>query len=650
MQEYILLLRELKMHATAYYVHDDPQISDAEYDMLYHRCKQMEEEQGFADLTSPTQVAGGALSSYLEPVEHKFPVLSLGNIFNVEELKEWQKDKGETVLEFKYDGVSLSLIYRNGILAQALSRGQDGKGEDLTHNITAVADIPAHIPDLKDMDYFEVRGEGLMPKAALVRCNRELEKAGKKTLSNCRNSAAGAMRGLDPKVVLERGIVFRAFDVPEAIAVKCFSDHKNCLDTLTSWGFSIGECQLTDNDYSTVQDHYDYIREIREELDYDIDGMVIKVNDYALRGRLGSTNREPRWAVAYKFPADVTTSTLLDVTFQVGRTGVITPVAKIEPVQIGGVTVSSVTLHNVDEIARLDLTYGCTVTVERAADVIPKIIDAGGCIGKRNPVVFIPDCPACGTRLQKTEGKVAIFCPGVNCPAQKQTALCHFVSRTAMNIKGIAEAGIASLIEADLLPNASGFYRLTKEQLASKGKMGSKVAAKVLASIEDSKTRPLNQFIFALGIPTVGESTAMDLASQFGSIDALSRASYEDLIKLPDLYEKTANNIIAYFENPVIQHLLSQFKELGISPTAPTMPATDELADKTFVITGSFSALNRADIKKAIVSKGGTVKGSVSKKTTALLAGTEPGSKLATALDLNVPVYDEDQIKELLGI
>lgn len=648
--KYAKLVEELSKHAYQYYVCDDPKIPDAVYDGLFQEVLALENHAFIEpDPTSPTRTVGGKLKSYLETVTHRHPMLSLDNMFNIIDLNEFiertRKATGDVdfVLDYKYDGIAISLIYEMGHLKLGLSRGDGKEGENITNNVLAIHGIPEFIDDLKFISSFEIRGEALMPKRSLIAHNKRAAEKGKDPLVNCRNGAAGAMRGLDRSAVTKRGIIFRPHGSPDIsdLEIGTLEEQYKWLEKV---GFDDKWFRKVDMDPVQIQEAYDETIEARPNLDYDIDGMVLKVNDLSLHDKLGVTSRFPSHSIAYKFPADSATTIIHDVVFQTGRTGNITPVANLDPVFVGGVTVSNATLHNGDELKRHGITIGAEVIVERSGDVIPKIIQ---CKPSDSPLVKMPKhCPSCGSNTYVPMGQVGHKCSNtVSCPAQIIYSLSYFVSRPCMDINDLSKKRIATFIDAGIIRNFGDLYTLSVKDMAHLGGLGIKVAEKVHKEIERSLEIKFNKFITALGIPEVGESTAFLLACQFDSVDDLMyNCSYERLCKLPDVGDVIAKNIINYFARPEVVDCIKVMQSRGLSVIKPTMATAQRLQGQVMVITGSFTNYERAALKEAFVSEGAVVTGSVSAKTTILVAGENAGSKLNKAIDAEIGIWYEPEL------
>ncbi|CAH0447898.1 DNA ligase [Vibrio phage vB_VpaM_sm033] len=629
---------KLKHAAAMYYTEDNPIMNDEDYDALYRLVVKAEPMFPDAvDPTSPTQTVGGPLSAYLDPVEHQEPMLSLDNIFLKEEYDKFIKDTDvkSYYCDEKMDGLALCLIYRFGVLTQILTRGNGKLGEDVTHSAMGICNIPHKIPVLVGIAYHEVRGEAVMTRKALERNNREAKTNPKvKELVNCRNGAAGAIRTLRRDLAIKRGIKFYAYGVAGGIQANTISGRQS---KLLSWGFDIplGGIYTADE----IEDAYKEAMERREDHEYDIDGFVIKVNSVVEQEKLGFTAKGPRWATAYKFPADSKWTTLEGVVFQTGRTGVVTPKALIHPVFVGGVTVSNVTLHNEAELGRLGLRHGAELRIERRGDVIPKIMEAKDGDGL---VEFPTECPSCSGPLAK-EGDVMVFCQSNKCPAQKLHRFSHFVSRNAMCIDDIGEKRLEKWI-ARGMESFCDIYLMDVETLHHKYGESAKMAVKIWNNINSSRETTLARFVYSLGIRGVGETTAWNLASHFGNFAVLAKATKEELMKLQDIGDVTSDNIVQYFSNQDnLADAVTVMEGLVIKQAEPL--AVDlKLEGKSVCVTGKFYRVTRNEIKEIIRQHGGDPVGSVSKNTDILVAGEKAGSKLAAAQRMElIDILDEEQ-------
>lgn len=663
------LRTQLHQHNYRYYVLDDPSIPDADYDRLFHQLQALEAQypdQVTAD--SPTQRVGAAPLSRFPEVRHQVPMLSLGNVFDdaslhafVKRTQEALDDLGRPaeVLEFscepKLDGLAVSLIYQQGVLVQGVTRGDGQSGEGITENLKTVRSIPLRLQGHAENwpEHLEVRGEVYMPRAAFEAMNDQARETGDKVFANPRNAAAGSLRQLDPRITARRPLEFTAYQVAQISPDHATKTHSQAMQQLAEWGFKISRHLAVVEGYAGLKDYCDQLAEQRDQLPFDIDGAVLKLNDLRLQTELGFRAREPRWATAYKYPAQEESTRLLDVEFQVGRTGAITPVARLEPVQVAGVRVANATLHNMDEVARLDVRLGDQVIVRRAGDVIPQIVRV---IAEQRTTegqsIQVPDeCPVCASHIERAEGEAVYRCTGgLYCAAQRKEALKHFASRKALDIEGLGEKLIDQLVEKEWVKTPADLYQLTLEQLASLERMAEKSARNLLAALDRSRETSLPRFIYALGIREVGEATAANLARYFGSLDALMQASEAQLLEVEDVGPIVAQHLRAFFDEPHNQAILEQLtsspegrlKGAGIHWPEIQMRREDlPLAGQTWVLTGSLDNLTRDQAKQRLEALGAKVSGSVSKKTSCLVAGAAAGSKLTKAESLGVPVVDE---------
>ena len=681
---YSELVALLNRYAKAYYVDDSPSVPDSEYDRLYRELELMEaaNPQIIAE-DSPTKRVGGSALTSFAPVEHRVALLSLGDIFTFKELSDFNQritsftneDKVEYCAELKLDGLAVSLIYENGNLIKAATRGDGRVGEDITENAKTIKAIPLKLSGENIPKYLDVRGEVFMPRSGFNAWNERARNNGGKVFANPRNAAAGSLRQLDPKVTAKRPLTFNAYYIGECSANLPETQYGRLM-TVKSWGIPVNPNVKVVYGLNGLKDFYEDILKRRESLNYDIDGVVLKVNSIPMQEEMGFTARVPRWAIAYKFPPEEEITKLLDVEFQVGRTGAITPVARLQPVYVGGATVSNATLHNEDEIRRLKLKIGDYVIVRRAGDVIPQV--AGVVTERRDlnsvkDIIFPKTCPECGSLVERVEGEAVARCSGgLVCPAQLRESILHFVSRNAMDIEGMGDRIVEQLVVTKKVKSIADLYTLDEQALASlvldEGSderkprlLGMVTAKKLKAAIDKSKSIALNRFIYALGIREVGEATALTLASFYKTIDELMQASVEDLMRLPDIGIVVANHIYDFFKEPhnlqIIDRLLAKkedlSKSLGIE-LIPCAQASDKNTDtapllgQTYVLTGTLSLMDRNKAKSLLLSLGAKVAGSVSKKTYAVIAGEEAGSKLDKAQSLGVKVLSEDDFVALL--
>ncbi|CAG9297478.1 NAD-dependent DNA ligase LigA [Celerinatantimonas diazotrophica] len=657
------LRQQLNDYAYQYYVLDDPTVPDSEYDRLFKQLQALEHEHpDLITADSPTQKVGGKALSEFTQVSHEIPMLSLDNVFDDDSLQAFIlrvcERLGQYDLAFcaepKLDGLAVSILYEQGLLVQAATRGDGQTGEDITENVKTIRNVPLKLRG----DYparIEIRGEVVMPHKGFEKLNEMRLKKQQKPFANPRNAAAGSLRQLDSKITAQRPLIFYAYAIgvcegalPET--------HFERLMQLRQWGMSVSqEVRLVEGDQGCL-DFYHSIGTRRDSLDYDIDGVVYKVNSIAAQEQLGFVARAPRWAIAHKFPAQEQLTILKGVEFQVGRTGAITPVARLEPVAVGGVMVSNATLHNADEIDRLGVKVGDTVTVRRAGDVIPQIT---GVVMDRRPndaqaVVFPTHCPVCGSDIERIEGEAVARCAGgLSCAAQRKEALSHYVSRKAMDIDGLGGKLIDQLVENNFIHTPADLYHLREKavELLNLERMGERSLEKLLDAIDKSRQTVFNRFLYALGIREVGESTALNLAQYFGNLDALMQAQVEQLQKVSDVGEVVAKHVYYFFRQEENLKVVSALRE---ELTWPDMVVKNEqqlpLAGQTFVLTGTLNQFNRSDAKARLQALGAKVAGSVSKNTDVVVAGEAAGSKLAKAEQLGITVYDEDQLVELFAL
>ncbi len=666
LQQQLQQLREtLHHHSILYYVEDNPSIPDAEYDRLMRELIELEQQHPeLITADSPSQRVGGAPLSGFTPVAHEVPMLSLDNAFSDEELDAFHRRMNDRLLsqsveqfccEPKLDGLAVSLLYENGILVRAATRGDGSTGENITENVRTIKAIPLKLRGEGYPQRLEVRGEVFMPKAGFEALNELAVKRGEKTFVNPRNAAAGSLRQLDSRITAKRPLNFYAYSVGIVEQGELAATHYQRLVELKSWGLPMCPETRLVNGLDEVKAYYQSILERRAQLAYEIDGVVIKVNDIQLQEQLGFVSRAPRWAIAFKFPAQEEMTTLNDVEFQVGRTGAITPVAKLEPVFVGGVTVSNATLHNADEIARLGVMVGDKVVIRRAGDVIPQIVSV---VLEQRPadarvIEFPSACPVCNSDVERVEGEAVARCTGgLVCQAQRKEALKHFVSRKAMDVDGLGEKVIEQLVDKEMVATPADLYRLSAGQLTILERMGPKSAQNVVAALDKSKATTLARFIYSLGIREVGEATAANLAQHFRELALIERATHEQLIEVQDIGNVVASHIVAFFAQERNQKVVSELLELGVE--WPEIEQKNEnvelpLAGKTVVLTGSLSQLSRTDAKAALQQLGAKVAGSISKKTDILFAGENAGSKLAKAQELGIEVKSEQDLMDLLS-
>ena len=662
------LRAEIHDHNYRYYALDEPQVPDAEYDRLMLRLREIESQ--YPELItpdSPTQRVGAAPLSAFATVQHEMPMLSLDNAFSDDELINFNRriqdrlkhtDHIEFACEVKLDGIAVSLLYRDGILVRGATRGDGARGEDITQNVRTIDSIPLRLRGKGFPAVLEVRGEIYMPKSGFEKMNDQAREKGEKLFVNPRNAAAGSLRQLDPRITASRPLEMCAYSVGLVDGVPAEhpwpTRHSDILYALRDWGFLVNREMVVAKDIEECIAYYRKIQDKRMSLTYDIDGIVFKVNQRELQEKLGFISRAPRWAIAYKFPAQEEMTQLLDVEFQVGRTGAVTPVARLQPVFVGGVTVSNATLHNRDEIQRLGLKIGDTVIVRRAGDVIPQIV---GIVDVKRPdsardVVFPDHCPVCGSPVETVPGEAVARCDGgLICPAQRKEAIKHFASRKAMDIEGLGDKLVEQLVDQGYIKAVADLYQLTREQLASLERMGEKSADNLLNALEKSKQTTLEKFIYALGIREVGEATARNLALHFGNYTALSNADEEALQEVADVGPVVAHFVAEFFQQEHNREAVAALKAAGVTwedRDQPMNTADLPLKGLTYVLTGTLENLTRDDAKAHLLALGAKVAGSVSAKTDYVVAGPGAGSKLQKAEELNIPVMDEAGLLELL--
>ena len=651
------LIQLLAQHNHAYYAMDQPSIADSEYDQLFHQLKALEQQYpDLIQLNTPTNKVGGQALSKFENMTHTVPMLSLGNVFNEEELLTFARRVEERLpnqniqydVELKFDGLAISLWYEHGILVRGVTRGDGETGEVITHNVKTIRNLPkvlssdVHaIPEL-----LEVRGEVLMPKAGFEKLNADNLAKGEKTFANPRNAAAGSLRQLDPAIAAARPLAFYAYGIAQCEPMHDLSSMSDSLDWLNQLGFAVGERHFVCDSIQDVQEKYLQINAERPNLLVEIDGMVIKVNDLKQQKQLGFLSREPRWATAYKFPAVAALTTVDQIDWQVGRTGTLTPVARLNPVAVGGVTVSNVTLHNIGEIHRLDVRVGDTVSVYRSGDVIPKVEKVWPEFRPVDTVeVQLPECcPMCASPVVMPEGEALARCSGgLYCAAQRIEAIRHFVSRKALDIEGLGDRWVESLLHLDLLKDVADIYHLHehREKLLTIEKMGEKSVQNLIDSIENSKKTTFANFIFALGIRGVGENTSRMLSNTFQTLEVLRAADVEALKKTPDVGDITAEWIADFFQAEHNMEVVNRLIEAGIHWDAPVAPSRQPLNGESWVITGTLSQLSRDEATQYLQALGARVSGSVSSKTKCVVAGEKAGSKLEKAEKLGIRVMDE---------
>ena len=669
LSDYERLKDELNQHNHSYYVLDDPSVPDSEYDRQMRQLQDIESQYpSLRTSDSPSQRVGGEALSAFTQVHHDVAMLSLDNAFSQAELEDFdrrvkdrlnyaaltQPPEIDYACEPKLDGVAVSLLYRDGLLERGATRGDGTVGEDITANVRTINSIPLklvgdHIPSL-----LEVRGEIYLPRAGFESLNAKAIAAGEKAFVNPRNAAAGSLRQLDSKITASRPLEMCAYSVGQFVAETRPDSHLSMLQTLASWGFKINEHMQVVSGIAACEDYYQILAERRDGLAYDIDGIVYKLNDLRLQERLGFVAKAPRWAIARKFPAQEEMTQLLDVEFQVGRTGAVTPVARLEPVFVGGVTVSNATLHNGDEIQRLGICIGDTVIIRRAGDVIPQV--AKVVLDRRpanaRPIVFPERCPVCDSAVVRAEGEAVARCSGgLFCGAQIKQAIKHFASRKAMDIDGLGDKLVDLLVDREVIFSVADLYDLKTEQLQGLERLAEKSAANLVAAIEASKATSLAKFFYSLGIREVGETTGQTLANNFGSLEAVIAADTEALLEVDDIGPIVAGHIVDFFRNPDNLSIIQALRDAGVSwpDIDQNAQASQPLKGQTWVLTGGMDIMSRAEAKDRLQELGAKVAGSVSAKTAQVVAGPGAGSKLTKAQSLDIPVMNEAEFIEFLN-
>jgi DNA ligase (NAD+) len=654
----------LNRYNKEYYENDEPSVPDAEYDKLFRELQTLEKQNpDLKSKTSPTAKVGGKPLAKFNTVKHEVPMLSLDNAFSAEEFAAFSKRIGQKLddgtqvtfcCEPKLDGAAVSLLYESGVLVRGATRGDGESGEDITENVKTIRNIPLKLKgDVPDR--LEVRGEVVMPIGAFDRFNEKARQQGEKVFANPRNAAAGSLRQLDSRITAKRPLHFYAYSLGLVSEHTVLPDsHYERLQQLAEWGLPVNsEIERVDS-VEGCDSYYEKILERRDSLNYDIDGVVFKVDTIALQEELGFVARAPRWAIARKFPAQEQLTTITGVDFQVGRTGAITPVARLKPVSVGGVTVSNATLHNADEIERLGVRIGDTVSIRRAGDVIPQVVSV---LKEKRPgntqeITFPTRCPVCDSDVERIEGEAVARCSGgLYCAAQRKEAIKHFASRKAMDIDGLGDKLVDVLVEKDWVKSPADLYRLSKAELATLPRMAAKSAENLKNAITATRETTLARFLYALGIREVGEATAKALARHFKTFDAVQSASSEQLQEVPDVGTVVAEHIVRFFRESHNENVVKELREFVHWPEGEEAGdiQSDRLAGNTYVITGTLSTMTRDEAKQALEALGAKVSGSVSKKTTALIAGENAGSKLTKAQSLGLSILSEDELKELLG-
>ncbi|MBP6274743.1 MAG: NAD-dependent DNA ligase LigA [Acinetobacter sp.] len=659
------LIQLIAKHNHAYYVMDQPSISDSEYDHLFHQLKALEQQHPECiQADTPTNKVGGQVLSKFESVIHAVPMLSLGNVFNQEDLFAFARRIDERLpnqkvqydVELKLDGLAISLWYENGVLVRGVTRGDGETGEDITQNVKTIRNLPKVLSSQHQAipELLEVRGEVLMPKQGFEKLNADQEAKGDKTFANPRNAAAGSLRQLDPNIAASRPLAFYAYGIAQCQPNHGLETMHDSLHWLTKFGFEIAERQFLCASIEEVQQRYEQIQQERPDLKVEIDGMVIKVDSLKQQQQLGFLSREPRWAIAYKFPAQAALTKVENIDWQVGRTGTLTPVARLTPVFVGGVTVSNVTLHNIGEIHRLDVRIGDTVSVYRTGDVIPKVEKVWVEFRPADTeMVNLPtNCPVCESPVVMPEGEALARCSGgLYCAAQRIEAIRHFVSRKALDIEGLGDRWVESLLHLDLLKDVADIYHLHehRDTLLTIEKMGEKSVQNLIDAIEASKKTTLARFIYGLGIRGVGETTARMLANTFQTLDALKTADVEALKKTPDVGDITAEWIADFFQAPHNIEVLDRLLAAGIHWDAPTAPTRQPLNGESWVVTGTLESMGRDEATQKLQALGARVSGSVSSKTKCVVAGEKAGSKLDKAQKLDIRVMNEQEFLDFLA-
>ena len=637
-----------------YYVMDDPVMLDFEYDRLLRELEDLEKEYPqFAQNDSPTLRVGGEALSKFEKVTHPVPLMSLQDVFSLEELESFaekileQYPQAVFAVEPKIDGLSVALEYENGVFVRGATRGDGEIGEDVTENLKTIRTIPMVIDNAPER--LIVRGEVYMPKKTFEKLNAQQEEEGKALFANPRNAAAGSLRQLDPKIAAKRGLDILVFNVQMAEGVS-FETHAESLAYLRNLKFKV----ITSRAFSSVQEikeHILAINENRDQLDCDIDGAVIKVNDLQLRAELGTTAKFPKWAAAYKYPPEIKPTVVEDIVVQVGRTGVLTPKAVVRPVRLAGTTVTNATLHNQDFITERDIRIGDTVMIRKAGEIIPEILEVD--FTKRpdgiSPYILPDKCPICGAETRKDEDGAFIRCTGVECPAQLSRNIAHFVSRDAMDVDGLGTSIVENLIQRQIIKSPGDIYYITLDEMKSLWQSGDTAAKKLLASIEKSKQQDLSRLIYALGIRQVGAKTGKMLAAEFGSLDALMNATVDTLKEIPDVGEVTAISIVSWFMQPQSQNMIEKLRAAGVNFHSKRVISDTRFAGMTFVLTGALSKFTREEASEKIELFGGKTAGSVSKKTTYVIVGENAGSKERKAQELGIPILSEDDFLQMIN-
>lgn len=660
-EKIIALRKKINEHNYRYHVLDDPTVSDAEYDRAFNELKELESKNPqFITPDSPTQRIGAAPLKEFTQVNHDVPMLSLENAFDEEDITAFNQrilDRLNKHTEIDYccepklDGCAISIRYVNGKLVQAATRGDGTRGEDVTQNIKTIKTVPLELRGKDYPELIDVRGEVFMTRKGFEELNLKAEKNGEKIFANPRNAAAGSLRQLSSQITASRPLEMYFYGIGKVEGVKLPDNHYDMLQKLISWGLRVSPLIKMVRGKDGMMDYYHKMQERRNTLPFEIDGVVYKVNSLALQQRLGYVTRAPRWAIAHKFPATEETTVVQDVIFTVGRTGALTPLARLKPVHVSGVTVSNATLHNMDEVNRKDVRIGDTVIVRRAGDVIPEIV---GVIKQKRPAnakkVQLPKhCPVCHSAVEQVEGEAVARCSsGLFCPAQLRESIRHFASRRALNIEGLGYALVDQLVEADLIKNVADIYELNENQLANLERMGKKSAQNILTEIEKSKSTTFARFLYGLGVREVGEATAKALANHFKDLKTLLAANDEDLQNVPDIGPVVATHIADFFKESHNREIVKKLVAAGIHWPAIKGDSDLPLVGKTFVITGTLEGMSREEAKERLESLGAKVSGSVSAKTSYLVVGSDPGSKYTKAKELGVPILEDQDFSKFL--
>ena len=656
------LRHQIAYHNYRYYALDEPEIPDAEYDRLFRELQQLEQEYpGLVTPDSPTQRVGAAPLSGFDEVKHAIPMLSLGNVFSEQELSDFDRrvreglgiDEVVYCVEPKLDGLAISIRYEGGVLVRAATRGDGATGEDVTQNVRTIDAVPLRLYGEDYPEVLEVRGEVYIDKAGFEKLNQRQRERGLKSFANPRNAAAGSLRQLDSRITAERPLTLYCYGVGVVEGAELPANHSAILEQLKEWGLRVCPEIRVVKGMQGCLDYYNDIAARRDSLPYEIDGVVYKVDSLAQQQELGFVSRAPRWATAHKFPAQEEMTLLNDVEWQVGRTGALTPVARLEPVHVGGVMVSNATLHNPDEIARKDVRIGDTVIVRRAGDVIPEVV---GVVASKRPAdtrsIDTPShCPVCDSEVVQEEGEAVPRCSGgLFCSAQRKNAIKHFASRKAMDIDGLGDKLVEQLVDAGLVQDVADLFALSREQLAGLERMGEKSAANLVAALEKSRATTLERFLYALGIREVGESTARTLANHFGTLELIEQADEAQLLEVEDVGPIVAHHIHTFFRQPHNREVIDKLIAVGVHwPDVEVLQAEEQpLLGQTFVLTGALEMMSRDEAKAKLQALGAKVSGSVSKKTSVVVAGEAAGSKLAKAEQLGLEVWDEERLRALL--